>query len=92
MERVRVILSGSALRGRTTEIVSVLPGLPSSKRRITASDNSRVDCSPMDSIMSPSARCSLSAGEPGSTLTTVAYPKRFETRIPTWAAPAGRSL
>ena len=72
MERVSVSLSGSALRGRTTERVTVLPGLPSSISRMTASDSSRVDWSPMDSITSPSARCSLSAGEPGSTLTTVA--------------------
>ena len=65
-------LVGIGLAGRTTESVTVLPGLPSSMRRMTASDSSRVDWSPMDSITSPSARCSLSAGEPGTTLTMVA--------------------
>ena len=72
MVRVSVILSGSGLRGRTTESVTVLPALPSSMRRITASESSRVELSPMDSITSPSARCSRSAGEPGTTLTMVA--------------------
>ena len=55
-----------------TEMVTGVPGLPSSIRRMTASDSSRVDCGPMDSITSPSLRCPLSAGEPGITLTTVA--------------------
>jgi hypothetical protein len=61
-------------------------------RRITASESSRVDWAPMDSMTSPSERC-VSAGEPGVMFTTVAYPKRFETVMPTWAEPeAGSSL
>ena len=71
--RVSVSLSGSGLAGRTTESTTVLPGLPSSISRMTASDSSRVDWLPMDSITSPSDRC-VSAGEPGMTFTTVAYP------------------
>ena len=70
--RVSDILSGSDLRGRTTDRLTEVPGLPSSISRITANDSSRVDWSPMDSMTSPSVRCSLSAGEPGVTLTTVA--------------------
>jgi len=37
-----------------------------------ARESSRVDWSPMDSMTSPSDRCSWSAGEPGRTLTMVA--------------------
>ncbi len=40
---MRVILSGSGLKGRTTECVTVVPGLPSSMKRITASGRSCVD-------------------------------------------------
>ena len=58
---------------------------------MTASESSRVDWLPMDSMTSPSARC-VSAGEPGSTLTTVAYPKRLETVMPTCAAPVAGSI
>jgi hypothetical protein len=72
MARVSVTFSGSGLPGRTTERATVLPGLPSSISRIIASESSRVDRSPMDSITSPSAICSLAAAEPGSTLTTTA--------------------
>ncbi len=48
--RVSVTCSGSALTGRTTESVTELPGLPSSISRMTASESSRVDWLPMDSI------------------------------------------
>ena len=71
MARVRVSFSGSSLRGRTTVRATVVPGLPSSMSRMTARESSRVDWPPIDSMTLPS-ESSLSAGEPGTTLTTVA--------------------
>jgi len=50
--RVSVNLSGSALRGRTTDRVTVEPGLSSSISRIAARDSSRVDWPPIDSMTS----------------------------------------
>jgi len=71
LARVSVTFFGSGLPGRTIERVTLLAAGPSSSTRRVASDISRVEWSPIDSIMSPSVIPALSAGPPGTTETTV---------------------
>jgi len=75
-----LVLAGGAAWAQTTLVygttdkVTVVPGLSSSISRMAARDNSRVLWPPIDSMTSPSTRCSLSAGEPGTTLSIAGCP------------------
>ena len=83
MSRVTTTFCGSDLRALTTDKFTLEPGSPVSMLRICASDISRVLLPSIASRMSVSCRPALSAGPPGITATTEAYPKRFDTAAPT---------
>ena len=88
ISRVIGVFTGAALRGRTTETLITEPGCPARMPSISASDISRVLLPSIASMMSPSQRPALSAGPPGMTETTAAYPKRFESVAPMLALPS----